>query len=144
MEHPDSVDDYFRHPVFGKKRLHHLFNAMIERSPISAFRLFVSCEENGSEPEQQDQQGVNPPIECRSPEENLALELARARAQPGERVDSADDLGHELARVLAQDNAGFRKIENLRVSAPTMAWLLKLRQEHQERDAAQSTTGKAA
>jgi hypothetical protein len=87
---------------------------------------------------------VNQSIQCRSPEENLALELARARAQPGERVDSADDLGHELARVLAQDSAGFRKIENLRVSAPTMTWLLKLRQEDQERDRQENETRLAA
>ena len=77
---------------------------------------------------------MNQSIQCRSPEENLALELARARAQPGEQVESADDLAKELARVLAQDSAGFRKIENLRVSAPTMAWLLKLRKEDQERE----------
>lgn len=75
---------------------------------------------------------VNQTIECRSPEENLALELAHARAQPGERVESADDLATELARTFAQDSRGIRKIETLPVSAPTMAYLLKLRQEYQE------------
>ena len=56
MEHPDSVDDYFEHPVFGKKRFHRLFEAMIERSPVSVFRLLVFCDENGSEPEQENWQ----------------------------------------------------------------------------------------
>ena len=77
---------------------------------------------------------VNQTIQCRTPEQNLALELARARARPGERVDSADDLAIELARMLAQDGYGGRRIENQPLSAPTMAWVLKLRQEHQERE----------
>lgn len=79
---------------------------------------------------------VNQSIQCRSPEQNLALELARARARPGEHVESADDLALELARTLAQDGYGGRRIEDQPLSAPTMAWVLKLRQEHQEREQA--------
>ena len=33
MEHPDSLDDYFGHPVLRKKRLQRLFDAMLERNP---------------------------------------------------------------------------------------------------------------
>ena len=77
---------------------------------------------------------VNQSIQCRSPEENLAIELARARARPGEPVDSADDLATELARTLAQDGYGGRRIEDQPLSAPTMAWVLKLRQEAQEQE----------
>lgn len=75
---------------------------------------------------------VNQSIQCRSPEENLALELARARH--GEHVDTADDLAIEVARTLAQDGYGGRRIEDQPLSAPTMAWILKLRQECQERE----------
>jgi hypothetical protein len=39
MEHPDSVDDYFSHPVTGKKRFHRLFDAALQRSPISCLDL---------------------------------------------------------------------------------------------------------
>ncbi|MFZ1072130.1 MAG: hypothetical protein WAO21_01720 [Verrucomicrobiia bacterium] len=136
MEHPDKVKDYFLDPVVGNRRFQRLMDAGMQRRPIGTLRLlWLIGKFDESEPEQQDQRGVNQSIECRSPEENLALELARARAQPGERVESSDGgLVMELARTFAQDSAGFRKIENLRVSAPTMAWLLKLRQEHQERD----------
>lgn len=125
MEHPDSLDEYFRQPVAGKKRIHRLLDLMVERHTVQFFRFMYG------EPDEM-------PVEAQDDDhdaeiDELALELARARALPGERVESADDLATELARVLAQDSSGFRKIESLRVSAPTMAWLLKLRQEHQER-----------
>jgi len=34
MEHPDSVDDYFAHPVFGKKRIRRLYDVMLERHTV--------------------------------------------------------------------------------------------------------------
>lgn len=39
MEHPDSVEDYFAHPVFGKKRFHRLLDAGIQRNPMGFLRL---------------------------------------------------------------------------------------------------------
>jgi hypothetical protein len=37
MEHPDSLDDYFGHPGFGKKRIHRLLDVMIERHTVQLF-----------------------------------------------------------------------------------------------------------
>lgn len=33
-EHPDSLDDYFGDPVAGKKRLHRLYDVMLERHTV--------------------------------------------------------------------------------------------------------------
>jgi hypothetical protein len=33
-EHPGMVDDYFAHPVFGKRRFHRLLDAAMQRRPV--------------------------------------------------------------------------------------------------------------
>ena len=86
MEHPDSLDEYFRQPVAGKKRIHRLLDLMVERHTVQFFRFMYG------EPDEM-------PVEAQDDDhdaeiDELALELARARALPGERVESADDFGH--------------------------------------------------
>jgi hypothetical protein len=39
MEHPDSLDDYFGQPIAGKKRLHRLYDVMLERHTVQLCHL---------------------------------------------------------------------------------------------------------
>lgn len=77
---------------------------------------------------------VTQTVGCQSPEGIMALEIARAIACPGERVETCDSLDKEAARAVARDMCAGIKIENLRVSANTMAFLLQVRQSMEEHD----------
>jgi len=77
---------------------------------------------------------VTQTVGSHSPDDIMALEIARAIACPGERVETCDSLDKEAARAVARDMCAGIKIENLRVSADTMAFLLRVRQSMEKSD----------
>ena len=129
MEHPDSLDDYFGQPVLGIKRLRQLYDAMIDRNPALFCRFMEAAIKAEVEPEHLRRRAL---IRWRSPEDILAIEIARARARPGECIDSHPDLDKEIARALVQDEAGTSSIDKLPESR-AKTFLLRVRQRSQER-----------
>ena len=130
IEHPDSLDDYFGEPVLGKKRLRQLYDAMIDRNPALFCRFMEAAIKAEVEPEHLRRRAL---IRWRSPEEILAIEIARARARPGECIDPHPDLHIEIARALVQDEAGTSSIDKLPESR-AKTFLLRVRQRSQERE----------
>ena len=128
MEHPDSLDDYFGEPVLGIKRLRQLYDAMIDRNPALFCRFMEAAIKAESEPEQFRRRAIR----WRSPEEILAIEIARARARPGQCIDPHPNLSIEIARALVQDRDG-TSIDKLPESR-AKTFLLGARQRAQERD----------